>query len=145
MGDEHGPFQALRVYENEDEKTIAKADALEYLAFSAYVQGNLRRALRLTEELLQVEPDHPRALGNKAYYENALREAGGTIKKRGQYRRGLFDAFNANIWSPGEDGFGDTDDPEEVTIAEENNREDKTFERLHYEKLCRGEEDMTEE
>jgi hypothetical protein len=44
----------------------------------------------------------------------------------------------------GEDGLGDFEDPVEVTVAEEPPEEDKTEERQLYEKLCRGEDQMTE-
>ena len=40
--------QALRKWNEEDsaEKSVGKAEILEYLAFSLYAQGNMRRALR---------------------------------------------------------------------------------------------------
>lgn len=83
--------------------------------------------MKITEELLRVQPDHPRAAGNLKYYENALNEEGGRVKKKG------------------EDGLGDADDQEDVTIAEESpTLFDKTDEKRLYEKLCRGEDEMTE-
>jgi prolyl 4-hydroxylase len=81
--------QALRKWEEEaaDKKTVDKADVIEYLSFSLYAQGNMRRALRLTNELLELRPDHPRAYGNKVYYEGALKKEGGSVdlKKRGEH------------------------------------------------------------
>ena len=42
--------QALRKWNEEDElKSVEKAEILEYLAFSLYAQGNMRRALREKE------------------------------------------------------------------------------------------------
>lgn len=64
--------EALNRYEVETNKTVVYADILEYLAFSTYMQGNVRQALKLTDELLVERPDHQRALGNRAYYVEAL-------------------------------------------------------------------------
>lgn len=36
------------------------------------ITGNLLLALELTNKLLDIEPAHQRALGNKQYYEKAL-------------------------------------------------------------------------
>lgn len=80
--------QALDAWAAEDEKTVDRADIYEYMAFSAYVQGNMRRALKLTDDLLQLQPDHPRAAGNKVYYENALKSEGGEMNKRGEWQSG---------------------------------------------------------
>jgi len=45
---------------------------------SVLIPGNVHRALKLTNELLEIVPTHQRALGNKVYYlqdiENALKE-----------------------------------------------------------------------
>ena len=38
--------QALRKWNEEEDKSVEKAEILEYLAFSLYAQGNMRRALR---------------------------------------------------------------------------------------------------
>ena len=40
------------------------------------IQDDIRRALHYTNQLLELEPDHPRAVGNKWYYEEALGEDG---------------------------------------------------------------------
>lgn len=37
-----------------------------------YISGNLLLALELTNKLLEIEPTHQRALGNKQYYQKAL-------------------------------------------------------------------------
>ena len=64
--------EALSRQEAENNKTVEQTDILEYLAFSTYMQGNIRQALKLTDELLHEKPNHQRALGNKVYYEQAL-------------------------------------------------------------------------
>lgn len=64
--------------------TIERADILEYLAFSNYMQGHVRHALGLTDELIELRPDHQRALGNKAYYEEVLNKSASTDGRRGE-------------------------------------------------------------
>jgi prolyl 4-hydroxylase len=56
---------------------------LEYLAFTYYSQGNLRRALKYTDELLKLDPEHPRAVGNKVYYEDTLKTQKDEEKRKG--------------------------------------------------------------
>ena len=53
-------------------ETIKRSDLLEYIAFSHYTNGNLKKALQYTNELISVDPGHPRAHGNKLYYETNL-------------------------------------------------------------------------
>lgn len=57
--------EAMQRYHDEYNKTTTKPDILEYLAFSTYMEGNIRRALQMTNELLELQPDHERAIGNK--------------------------------------------------------------------------------
>ena len=64
--------EALDRFEKEDVKTVIRSDILEYLAFSSYMQGHVKQALKLTNELLELKPNHARALGNKVYYEEVL-------------------------------------------------------------------------
>ncbi|KAK6020488.1 tetratricopeptide repeat protein, partial [Ostertagia ostertagi] len=47
--------------EHENPKTIEEEEVLEYLAYSLYQQGNVRRALALTKRLAAIAPNHPRA------------------------------------------------------------------------------------
>lgn len=54
-----------------------KSDILEYLAFSTFKEGDIVNALILTNELLELVPDHDRAKGNKEYYERKLKEMKG--------------------------------------------------------------------
>ena len=44
--------------------------------YSFWIQDDIRRALHYTNQLLELEPDHPRAVGNKWYYEEALGDDG---------------------------------------------------------------------
>ena len=114
--------QAMKLYHEEEEKTISRSDILEYLAFSAYMSGNIRRALKLTNEMLEMEPDHPRGWGNKQYYEETLAKKGATFVKRG------------------EDGLGDADEVVNILKERKKREDDLGEERVQYEQLCRGEE-----
>ena len=119
--------QAMKLFHEETEKTIGQSDILEYLAFASYMSGNIRRALKLTNQMLDMEPEHPRGWGNKQYYEDMLAKKGATYVKKG------------------EDGLGDAD--EKVNILKERRKREEELgeERVHYEQLCRGEEFITEQ
>uniref|UniRef100_A0A646QE87 procollagen-proline 4-dioxygenase n=1 Tax=Hemiscolopendra marginata TaxID=943146 RepID=A0A646QE87_9MYRI len=111
--------EALERAENELNKTVTKDDILEYLAYSTFMQGNVRHALKLTNDLLELVPSHPRAAGNKIYYEDALH-------KEEQQKRG--------------------DDGDVVIDNSYINNSDEgieTSERVLYERLCRGEKTMS--
>ena len=66
--------QAMKRLDQEvmGKETIKRSDLLEYIAFSYYTSGNLKKALHYTNELIAVDPEHPRAAGNKLYYETNL-------------------------------------------------------------------------
>ncbi|KAI9553536.1 hypothetical protein GHT06_021454 [Daphnia sinensis] len=121
--------EALNKFEEETNKTVSREEILEYLAFSTYVQGNVKEALQLTNELLKTIPFHQRALGNKKHYEELLREQG--IILPGGEATGVsmelnepFDTANLKLTKPkGTHG---------LPMDEWNN----------YEKLCRGEKLM---
>ena len=117
----------MRLFHEEKEKSIGQSDILEYLAFSAYMSGNIRRALKLTNQMLNMEPDHPRGWGNKQYYEETLAKKGASYIKRG------------------ENGLGDAD--ETVNILKERRKRENELgeERVNCEQLCRGEEFITVE
>lgn len=55
-----------------NESRLPRADLLEYLAFSTFKEGDVKSALDMTNELLDLVPDHSRAMGNKYYYEKEL-------------------------------------------------------------------------
>lgn len=109
--------EAMERYHEEINKTTTKSDILEYLAFSTYMQGNIRRALQMTNELLEILPDHERAQGNKVYYEETLQQT------KEQKRKG--------------------DDGDEA-IAESPPNKKHYKGRGMYEKLCRNEVSLSE-
>lgn len=82
------------------------------------IKGNIRTALDLTNQLLELAPNHERATGNKVYYEKQLATS------------------NDDKMLRGDDGSPELDlqkrDQTEVGKY-------TTFERENYEKLCRGE------
>ncbi|XP_014293971.1 prolyl 4-hydroxylase subunit alpha-2 [Halyomorpha halys] len=65
--------EALNRHEREINNTeTTRWEILEYLAYSTYMQGNVPGALAMTDELLEIFPDHPRAMGNRVYYLKAI-------------------------------------------------------------------------
>ena len=127
-------------------ETVERSDILEYLAFSTFKQGtfstrwlseltfnkrfvgNLPLALDLTNKLLELVPTHPRALGNKVYYEDAIHNVN-EVKKKGEEevnddKPEVFDEVNRF------DSFRQNDDTGDVL---------KLQARTLYEQLCRGE------
>ncbi|VDN03309.1 unnamed protein product [Thelazia callipaeda] len=66
--------------------TVNVSEILEYLAFSMFKQDNLKRALILTDKLLKISPDHPRAKNNIQWYEDLLAKDG---IKADNYRRNI--------------------------------------------------------
>ncbi|CAI4231259.1 unnamed protein product [Auanema sp. JU1783] len=109
--------EARRQLDREEETLEAgyanKEDVLEYLAYSLYKQGNLKHALKYTDELYAMNPEHPRAKGNVKWYEDLLQEEG--VKKK-DMRRSIGNVRNSR--------------PASVL----GNKE-----RTMYEALCRGE------
>ncbi|XP_063244081.1 prolyl 4-hydroxylase subunit alpha-1 isoform X2 [Bacillus rossius redtenbacheri] len=113
--------EALDRYHGESNKTTTKSDILEYLAFSTYMQGNVNVALELTDELLEMVPDHQRALGNRVYYLADIERLGKDRRKRGE--DGEDDPPAAQTPATPAQAPGQTEPPE----------------RELYEMLCRGE------
>lgn len=107
--------ESLDRYEEEVNKTAVKSDILEYLAFSSFMQGNVRHAIKLTHDLLEIVPNHPRAKGNINYYEDV-------INRDEQQKRG-----------------DDGDVPLQKSFTENLAPQENLPERQIYEKLCRGE------
>ncbi|CAN7993356.1 unnamed protein product [Ixodes hexagonus] len=108
--------EALDRVDEEVTKTADRVEILEYLAFSTFQQGNTRHALKLTNDLLAAVPDHPRAPGNKRYYEDAISKT--ELHKRGD----------------------DGDVPmDEAAVGKKHHGPDADSERGIYERLCRGE------
>ncbi|CAG0921442.1 unnamed protein product, partial [Notodromas monacha] len=63
-----------RLLKEKDSPTVLEEDIVEYLAFSAYMLDDVEGALKLTNRLLELVPSHPRATGNKVYYEASIRK-----------------------------------------------------------------------
>ncbi|XP_075211186.1 prolyl 4-hydroxylase subunit alpha-1 isoform X3 [Lycorma delicatula] len=71
--------EALQRHDKEKNATsVERWEILEYLAYSTYMQGNVRRALQMTDELLTIVPSHQRALGNKVFYQAAIEKSDNT-------------------------------------------------------------------
>ncbi|XP_074103649.1 prolyl 4-hydroxylase subunit alpha-1 [Cotesia typhae] len=115
-----------RLQDEQNRTTSNKPDILEYLAFSTYMQGNVARALSMTNELLELVPSHQRALGNRAYYQEEIQKSQGKRKR-------------------GEDGKNDlTLASQQFTVAEKKVKPiEEMTERERYEMLCRGEVPMS--
>ncbi|KAJ1355034.1 Prolyl 4-hydroxylase subunit alpha-1 [Parelaphostrongylus tenuis] len=71
--------EAKKRLEEESEPTADMRQVLEYLSYSMYKQGNLKHALKLIEQLYELDPNHPRAKGNIKWYEDLLAQEG--VKK----------------------------------------------------------------
>lgn len=111
--------EALNRAEHEDPPSAAVSEILEYLAFSLYQQGNLKRALALTHRLYEIAPHHPRAKGNIKWYEDMMEEQG--MKK------------------------GDREDFTHMPPVKNSRSEEANLpERDMYEALCRGEVPVSE-
>ena len=112
--------EANKRLKEEPEATVPRGDVLEYIAFSHYTLGNLQKALQYTNELIAAVPDHPRAEGNKLYYETHLKDSSKTDHKKG------------------DDGQEEDAEPE-YSVTERNLIENAETEHSVYKRLCRGE------
>ncbi|EDW15488.2 uncharacterized protein Dmoj_GI24860 [Drosophila mojavensis] len=101
-------------------QSFTRADVLEYLAFCTYKQGNVESALTMTNELLQLLPDHERANGNKKFYEKEIAQLKEKLKVKG------------------DDGSDATPVSDLPVVKSDPGVFDMT-ERKAYEMLCRGE------
>lgn len=109
--------------------STSKADILEYLAFSVYKQGNVASALKMTNQLLELLPDHERANGNKVFYEKHLKEE---------------EVTKADKKLKGDDGSDDLEEENIYTTKPYSNPHIyATPERRLYEMLCRNEIRLT--
>jgi len=124
--DERGDDRLVK--DTNDTLSTTKADILEYLAFSIYKQGKVRDALDMTNELLELAPNHERAVGNKKYYEKEL------VKEK---------VASADKKLRGDDGSTEVTDEIPVSTEAEANQSPyytyNTMEKKSYEMLCRGE------
>uniref|UniRef100_A0A336MJ28 procollagen-proline 4-dioxygenase n=2 Tax=Culicoides sonorensis TaxID=179676 RepID=A0A336MJ28_CULSO len=116
--------ESLRKLENESNRTIDRSDILEYLAFSTFKQGDTHLALTMTNELLELIPDHERARGNKAYYEKELQLQASKSQLRGD---------------DGSDAVPKAKEEMILPYSKADNSIYTTNERKLYEMGCRGE------
>lgn len=112
--------EAMHKLEKEQNKTVSKAEVIDYLSFSAYKQGNVRHALTLTNELLSLVPNHSRALNNKEYFIKMLKEEDESKKKMG-------------------DDGSDLQEDQPIKNEQKIDEYRSSDEFIMYERLCRGE------
>uniref|UniRef100_A0A1A8HB51 Prolyl 4-hydroxylase, alpha polypeptide I n=1 Tax=Nothobranchius korthausae TaxID=1143690 RepID=A0A1A8HB51_9TELE len=107
--------QALKqLDQGETSSTVDAVAILDYLSYSVYQQGRLRRALDFTKQLLELDPTHQRANGNLKYFEYQL-------SKQTKVE-------------------GSEDEEQQKQRKESQGRHDDYLpERNKYEKLCRNE------
>ncbi|XP_038060089.1 prolyl 4-hydroxylase subunit alpha-1-like isoform X2 [Patiria miniata] len=120
-------LEALHRVERQDDpdKTVEKADILDYLSFILYMNGDMDQALSYTEQLLAIDPEHERGNSNKRYFEYH-------VSKKQQPR--------------GEDDEEEDEDDDEgwVEVDETKKKPEElgpntSPERQAYQALCRGE------
>ena len=63
--------------------SVRREDIYEYLGFSYYSEGDYKKALFYTDLLIELDPDHPRAAGNKEYYIEYLETTDPSKNKKG--------------------------------------------------------------
>jgi len=117
--------EAMNNYYGEKKPTISLPEILDYLSFSTFKQGNVRQALQLTNQLLKLVPYHQRALGNKQYFENIIRNEG-LSRQRGET------GHVGNVVPISDEPFSTSS--LKLTKPSSYN----AFERKNYEILCRG-------
>jgi len=111
-----------RLDKEESVKPSDRVNILEYLAFATYSNGNVRQALQLTHQLLELSPEHPRAFGDIEYYEKEL-------------------AQHSSSKNESDDGKVPLD---ETIIELEKTSTLEETEMETYKALCRGEKRMSE-
>jgi len=103
-------------------KTVSREDILDHLSYSTFKQGNVKEALKLTYDLLDLNPYHQRATGNRFYFENVLRNEKDYNKTDLDNTISKFSTDNLKLTKPGNAYYL------------------KTW--TEYERLCRGEKMM---
>ncbi|GFY17859.1 prolyl 4-hydroxylase subunit alpha-1 [Trichonephila clavipes] len=106
--------EALDRLEREEVKTSNKQSILDYLAYSSFVLGDIEDAVKYTQHLLNIAPNHARAQENLIYYQNLL---------------------NNGDHSKGDEGSPSDDMPKPLKVIKRE--QIPTF--TNYERLCRGE------
>ncbi|XP_026752045.1 prolyl 4-hydroxylase subunit alpha-2-like isoform X1 [Galleria mellonella] len=112
-------METLRKYKEENEPyPFDEVDILEYISFSHYMLGDVRKAIEWTKTLLKLAPNHPRARGNIPHYMKEIEEEDTKLKRR---RRG---------------DTGEVTKEKDPEVVEELSEYQK--DRINYEALCRG-------
>ncbi|CAG9119278.1 unnamed protein product [Plutella xylostella] len=78
-------MEALRKYREDEELSFTKIDIIEYIGFAHYLLDDVKSAMEWTKRLLELDPEHDRALGNVPHYEKSLAEEKQNLNKK---RRG---------------------------------------------------------
>ncbi|XP_035461063.1 prolyl 4-hydroxylase subunit alpha-1b isoform X3 [Scophthalmus maximus] len=115
--------QALRQLDQGEESTLDKVTVLDYLSYSIYQQGEIERALELTMRLLELDPEHQRATGNRKYFEFQLEKQKNEAEKETYTEKEL----------------GKRETGEEKKKSKKKVSNHLIPERKKYEMLCRGE------
>ncbi|KYO42403.1 hypothetical protein Y1Q_0022249 [Alligator mississippiensis] len=110
--------QALKQLDDGEVSAIEKTSVLDYLSYAVYQQGDLDKAMMLTKQLLELDPEHQRANGNLKYFEYIM-------SKEKEANKSTTEADNQT-------------DVESKT-KKKGRAKDYLPERRKYEKLCRGE------
>ncbi|XP_076452038.1 prolyl 4-hydroxylase subunit alpha-1-like isoform X2 [Babylonia areolata] len=63
-------------YSTPENRTVDRSEVLDYLSYAMAMQGHVKHALTLTNELLELDPGHQRAFNNKRYFEDMLTRQG---------------------------------------------------------------------
>ncbi|XP_054839212.1 prolyl 4-hydroxylase subunit alpha-1 isoform X3 [Eublepharis macularius] len=110
--------QALKQLDDGEVSSIDKVSVLDYLSYAVYQQGGLDKAMTLTKQLLELDPEHQRANGNMKYFEYIMTKEKEANKS-----------------------FAKTNDEaeEESKTQKKGPSKDYLPERQKYERLCRGE------
>ncbi|CAL1543171.1 unnamed protein product [Lymnaea stagnalis] len=114
-GSERGERES-DVFADSEDMDWTRIEVLDYLAFSYFKLGDLSQALELTNELLNIDPNHERAVNNKKYFEAMLQDE--TRKKRS------------------------SDENKKPGYQQNRDEYRNSEEFLTYEALCRGEDVM---
>jgi len=97
--------------------SVRREDIYEYLGFSYYSEGDYKKALHYTDLLLELDPDHPRAAGNREYLVEHVENTDNSVNKTG-------------------DGGSQESGEEE---------QDRQIEYKQYQRLCRGDAGRSQE
>ncbi|XP_049599412.1 prolyl 4-hydroxylase subunit alpha-2 isoform X3 [Syngnathus scovelli] len=117
--------QALKQFDAGEDAVVSKSSILDYLSYSVYQMGDLRRAVELTRRLVAIDPSHQRAGGNLRYFETLLLKEQNEQQKKEQSSQPASE--------------------EPIHLGTYVRPADHLPERDAYEALCRGEGDgMTE-